>query len=119
MENVEKHSQASLYPNEIVTFALLFVLKGVGNRAFYRWLIRDYHHFSPRRPRHTRRFRLFNHWCGHPVDYYFARLFDAKQFFKWGLKRGGVLVVVDPEDDMAFVEAKRILEKPGGQVLSD
>lgn len=44
---------------------------------------------------------------------------DAKQFFKRSLERGGVLVTVDPEDDVAFVEAKRILEKQGGQVLSD
>ena len=44
---------------------------------------------------------------------------DAKQFFKRSLERGGVLVTVDPEDDTAFVEAKRILEQQGGQVLSD
>jgi len=65
MENVEKHSQASLYPSEVVTLALLFALKGVGNRAFYRWLIRDYHQLFPRLPHRTRLFRLFNshrHW---------------------------------------------------------
>ena len=36
MLDVSKHSQANLYPSEVVTLALLFVLKGVGNRAFYR-----------------------------------------------------------------------------------
>ena len=37
-----KHAQAGLYPSEVVTLALLFALKGVGNRAFYRWVSRDY-----------------------------------------------------------------------------
>ncbi len=31
----QKHSQANLYPSEVVTIALLFALKGIGNRAFY------------------------------------------------------------------------------------
>jgi hypothetical protein len=38
MVNIPKHSQAVLYPSEVVILALLFALKGVGNRAFYRWL---------------------------------------------------------------------------------
>jgi hypothetical protein len=42
MPNARKHSQASLCPSEVVTLAILFALKGVGNRAFYRWLRRDY-----------------------------------------------------------------------------
>ena len=42
MRGVAKHSQANLYPSEIVTLGILFALKGVGNRAFYRWLKRDY-----------------------------------------------------------------------------
>ena len=33
----QKHSQASIYPAEVVTIALLFALKGIGNRAFYRF----------------------------------------------------------------------------------
>lgn len=60
-----KHSQAKLYPSEVVTLALLFALKGVGNRAFYRWLVRDYKHLFPHLPERTRLFRLFNthrHW---------------------------------------------------------
>ena len=40
MPDAKKHSQASLYPSEVVTIAILFALKGVGNRAFYRWLER-------------------------------------------------------------------------------
>ncbi len=36
MHDVPKHPQAKLHPSEIVTLALLFALKGVGPRAFYR-----------------------------------------------------------------------------------
>lgn len=57
---VPKHSQARLYPSEVVTLALLFALKGVGNRAFYRWVVRDYRHLFPHLPDRTRLFRLFN-----------------------------------------------------------
>jgi hypothetical protein len=37
----------------------LHALKGVGNRAFYRWLTRDYRGLFPRLPERTRLFRLF------------------------------------------------------------
>lgn len=60
MFNAKKHSQASLYPSEVVTLAILFALKGVGNRAFYRWLERDYRPLFPKLPVRTRLFRLFN-----------------------------------------------------------
>ena len=65
MPDAQKHSQASLYPSEVVTIAILFALKGVGNRAFYRWLERDYRQLFPQLPVRTRLFRLFNthrHW---------------------------------------------------------
>jgi len=54
-----KHAQARLYPSEVVTLALLFALKGVGNRAFYRWLSHNYRSLFPRLPDRTRLFRLF------------------------------------------------------------
>lgn len=54
-----KRSQAKLYPSEVVTLALLCALKGVGNRAFYRWLARDWRHLFPHLPQRTRLFRLF------------------------------------------------------------
>lgn len=60
MLEAEKHPQANLYPSEVVTLALVFALKGVGNRAFYRWLKRDYGHLFPDLPDRTRLFRLFN-----------------------------------------------------------
>lgn len=60
MPDVKKHPQAALYPSEVVTLALLFALKGVGNRAFYRWLKRNYVALFPGLPHRTRLFRLFN-----------------------------------------------------------
>ncbi len=59
MSNEPKHPQASLSPSQLLTLALLFALKGVGNRAFYRWLRRDYLPLFPRVPHRTRLFRLF------------------------------------------------------------
>jgi len=54
-----KHPQASLYPSEVLTLALLFALKGCSTRAFYRWLRRDYGCLFPRLPERNRLFRLF------------------------------------------------------------
>jgi len=59
MKDVAKHSQASLYPSEIVTLGILFALKGVGERAFYRWLKRDWGALFPHLPDRTRLFRQF------------------------------------------------------------
>lgn len=62
---INKHRQAHLYPSEVVTLALLFALKGAGQRAFWRWLTRDYRDLFPHLPDRTRLFRLFNshrHW---------------------------------------------------------
>ena len=59
MKNIPKHSQANLYPSEVVTLAVLFALKGVGDRAFYRWIARDYRPLFPKLPERTRLFRLF------------------------------------------------------------
>ena len=39
---IAMHSQATLYPSELVTIGILFSLKGGSFRAFYRWLKRDY-----------------------------------------------------------------------------
>jgi len=53
------HPAARLWPSEVVTLGLLHALKGVGNRAFYRWLTRDYRLLFPQLPERTRLFRLF------------------------------------------------------------
>jgi len=59
MKATHKHSQSKLCPSEIVTLGVLFALKGSGNRAFYRWLVRDYLGLFPKMPERTRLFRLF------------------------------------------------------------
>src|SRR5881409_2188756 len=56
---IPKHPEAHLWPSEVVTLGLLHALKGGSNRAFYRWLIRDYRVLFPRLPERTRLFRLF------------------------------------------------------------
>jgi hypothetical protein len=57
--DIPKHPQALLYPSELATLAVLFALKGVGPRAFYRWLINDVPSLFPHLPERTRLFRLF------------------------------------------------------------
>ena len=42
VDKKQKHRQAKLYPSEVVTLAVLYTLKGSGQRAFWRWLTRDY-----------------------------------------------------------------------------
>jgi hypothetical protein len=59
MPDVPKHPQANLYPSEIVTLALLFAIKGVGERAFYRWVDQNWRRWFPKLPERTRLFRLF------------------------------------------------------------
>src|SRR3982751_4833730 len=56
---IPKHPEAHLWPSEVVTLGVLHALKGVGNRAFHRWLTRDYRPLFPRLPERTRLFRLF------------------------------------------------------------
>jgi hypothetical protein len=68
---VQKHSQAKLYPSEVVTLALLYALKGGGQRAFWRWLVRDYRPLFPKLPDRTRLFRLFNSHR-HYIEYFLA-----------------------------------------------
>ena len=59
MREVPKHPQAKLYPSEVVTLAMLYAIKGVGGRAYYRWIARDYLPLFPHLPERTRLFRLF------------------------------------------------------------
>lgn len=59
MRGVPKHSQANLYPSEIVTLGFLFALKGVGERPFYRWRKDNFLALFPQLPDRTRLFRLF------------------------------------------------------------
>ncbi len=63
-----RHSQAKLYPSELVTIGILFVLKGGYFRAFYRWLKRDYGNWFgdgtlPERTRLQRLLKTHQDWC--------------------------------------------------------
>lgn len=58
MPKMSKHSQASLYPSELVTIGILFALKGGFFTAFYRWLKRDFEDLFAGLPHRTRLQRL-------------------------------------------------------------
>jgi hypothetical protein len=63
LQTIPQHSQAALSASELVTLGMLFALKGVGQRAFYRWIERDFADWFPRLPERTRLFRrLKTHW---------------------------------------------------------
>jgi hypothetical protein len=59
LKAMPKQPLASLGPSEVVTLGVLFALKGVGTRACYRWLSRDWRPWFPALPERTRLFRLF------------------------------------------------------------
>lgn len=60
--SVNKRKDAQLHPSEIITIGLLFSLKGVHFRAFYRWLQGDWLHLFPTLPERTRLHRLLAHY---------------------------------------------------------
>jgi len=65
---IPRHSQAKLYPSELVTVGILFALKGGHFRAFYRWLQRDYGDWFgdgtlPERTRLQRLLQTHQDWC--------------------------------------------------------
>ena len=68
MADIKKHSQAILYPSELVTIGILFSLKGGFFRPFYRWLKRDYGNWFgdgtlPDRTRLQRQLKVHKNWC--------------------------------------------------------
>ena len=68
MPDISRHSQAKLYPSELVTIGILFALKGGYFRAFYRWLKRDYGTWFgdgslPERTRLQRLLKTHQDWC--------------------------------------------------------
>ena len=46
MAGIAKHSQARLYHSEVVTLALLVILKGVRSQPFDLWLKRNYRYLQ-------------------------------------------------------------------------
>jgi hypothetical protein len=68
LPEIPRHSQAKLYPSELVTIGILFALKGGCFRAFYRWLKRDYGNWFgdgtlPERTRLQRLLQTHQDWC--------------------------------------------------------
>jgi len=59
MKQTPRHPQAKLHPSEVVTLAVLFAIKGVRERAFFRWLAGNWGALFPNLPERTRLFRLF------------------------------------------------------------
>ena len=57
MKEVPGHSQQALAPSELVSIGLLYAIKGVGARAFYRWLSANCRDMFPRLSERTRLFR--------------------------------------------------------------
>ena len=65
---IPKHSQAKLYPSELVTIGILLALKGSQFRAFYSCLKRDYGDWFgdgtlPERTRLQRLLQTHQDWC--------------------------------------------------------
>jgi hypothetical protein len=60
MADVPKHPQAKLWPSEVVTIAIVFAIKGRGERPFFRWLTDNFGDLFPRLPERTRLFRLIS-----------------------------------------------------------
>jgi hypothetical protein len=58
MPDIPKHPLANLWPSAIVTVGILFARKGVGNRAFSRWLTREWRKWFPALPERTSWLRL-------------------------------------------------------------
>jgi hypothetical protein len=68
LPDIRRHSQAKLYPSELITIGILFALKGGYFRAFYRWLKRDYGDWFgdgslPERTRLLRLLKTHQEWC--------------------------------------------------------
>lgn len=57
LPKMQEHFQAKLSRSELVTLGLLLALKGVSQRAFYRWVEQNWKDMFPALPDRTRLFR--------------------------------------------------------------
>lgn len=64
MNGVPKDPRAHLWPGEVVTLGVLFVLKASSQRRFYLWLSGNFAHLFPGLPERTRLFRLLRLYQG-------------------------------------------------------
>jgi hypothetical protein len=58
MKDILKDPRSHLWPSELVTIGILYVLKGRSQSHFHRWLEANYLHLFPRLPERSRLFRL-------------------------------------------------------------
>ncbi|WP_395088652.1 hypothetical protein [Armatimonas sp.] len=66
MKDVWKDPRSHLWPSELVSIGVLYVLKAQSQSRFYRWLSSNYLHLFPRLPERSRLFRLlriYQHWA--------------------------------------------------------
>jgi hypothetical protein len=83
--SVKKHSQANLYPSEVVTLMLLFAAKGGRYRAFYRWVLYNYRSLFPYAPHYSRLLRLFRTHA-HLCDQFLASLTTMSIIDTYGIE---------------------------------
>ncbi len=94
LKDQAKHCLANLHPSEVVTLAMLQVLRGEGNHAFYRWVQKELGHLFPRLPERTRLFRLFvqfeslgQHFLAQPTFFGIADSFGIELVHPWRERR--------------------------------
>jgi hypothetical protein len=58
MTDVPKDPRSQLWPSELVTIGVLYVLKAQSQRRFWQWLEANYLHLFPALPERSRLFRL-------------------------------------------------------------
>lgn len=66
MKGVSKDPRSHLWPSELVSIGVLYVLKAQSQSRFYRWLKANYLDLFPRLPERSRLFRLlriYQHWA--------------------------------------------------------
>jgi hypothetical protein len=61
--DLPKDARSKLWPSELITLGVLFILKGQSQRRFYNWLSCNFRTLFPALPERTRLFRLLQqHW---------------------------------------------------------
>jgi hypothetical protein len=62
LADLPKDPRSKLWPSELVTIGILFVLRGQSQRRFYHWLQCNWRHLFPHLPERTRLFRLLRRY---------------------------------------------------------
>ena len=62
MKEIVKDPRAKLWPSELISIGILFVLRGQSQRRFYLWLSSNFRPLFPHLPERTRLFRLLRQY---------------------------------------------------------